>query len=91
MHFAWGTPQVQLPWEMAKWRVILATPVLLEDEVHGRLPVGAITLVSDLDPKDGILHKLQKEDRELLQRVERFLAEAGSKVLRPSYSDRSQN
>jgi hypothetical protein len=89
--FCWGTPQVQMPWGMTKWRVILATPVLLEDGVHGRLPVGAITLVSDLDPKDGILHKLQKDDRELLQRVERFLARGGRKVLLPSYSDRSQN
>jgi hypothetical protein len=76
---------------MPKWRVILATPILLEDEVHGRLPVGAITLVSDLDPDDGVLHKLQKDDRELLQRVERFLAAAAAEVLMPSYSDRERD
>lgn len=80
--FCWGTPQIQFPSGRPKWSWILATPVVLrEDSRFGRLPVGAVTLVSDKDLKESVLEKLRSEDPMLLAEIERFLASAAADVL----------
>jgi hypothetical protein len=55
--------------------------VLREDSKFGRLPVGAVTLVSDKDLKESVLEKLRSEDPMLLAEIERFLASAAADVL----------
>ena len=89
--FCWGTPQVQFPQgPRPKWHWILATPVVLEDDsVYGRLPVGAVTLVSDCSMSKSVLRKVGEDDRghELLSDIERFLAEVAEGALAPSDSD----
>jgi hypothetical protein len=80
--FCLGMPQVQLPDGYPKWHWILATPVVLEEhEKFGRLPVGAVSLVSDRDLEESVLGSLQAEDPELLGEIERFLATAAEKAL----------
>lgn len=80
--FCWGMPQVRLPEGFPKWHWILATPVVLEGhEEFGRLPVGAVTLVSDHELETSVLGKLRKEDPDLLGEIERYLATAAEKAL----------
>jgi hypothetical protein len=80
--FCWGMPQVQLPEGFPKWHWVLATPVVLEEhKKFGRLPVGAVTLVSDRDLHESVLGRLQARDHELLGEIERFLATAAEKAL----------
>lgn len=82
--FCWGTPQVQLPQGRPKWHWILATPVVLEEHpTFGRLPVGAVTLVSDRDLKESVLGRLRAENPELLGWIERYLAAAAEGALTP--------
>lgn len=80
--FCWGTPQIQLPQGRPKWHWILATPVVLDEgSQFGRLPVGAVTLVSNRPLEESVLEKLRTEDDELLAEIERFLASAAETVL----------
>jgi hypothetical protein len=82
--FCAGTPKIELPSGRPKWHWILATPVVLEDdEVYGRLPVGAVTLVSNRDLDESVLGKLRSEDEALLRKLERFLATAAEVALKP--------
>jgi len=79
--FCRGNPQVQLPMEHQKWRWILATPVMIEeDPVFGRLPVGAVTLVSDRPQEESVLNQLKGQ---LLGEIEDFLAAVASDALTP--------
>jgi hypothetical protein len=80
--FCWGTPQIQLPGGRPKWAWILATPVVLrEDSSYGRLPVGAVTLVSDRALGESVLGRLREENPGLLVEVERFLSDAAADLL----------
>lgn len=80
--FCWGTPQTQLPEGRPKWAWILATPVVLrEDSNYGRLPVGAVTLVSDRPLEESVLGRLREEDPRLLVEIERFLSHAAADLL----------
>jgi hypothetical protein len=80
--FCWGMPQVQLPDGYPKWHWVLATPVVLEEhEEFGRLPVGAVTLVSDRDMRESVLGRIRADDPELLGEIERFLATAAERAL----------
>ena len=79
--FCRGNPQVQFPQEHQKWRWILATPVMIEeDPVFGRLPVGAVTLVSDRPHDESVLSQLKGQ---LLGEIEDFLAAVASDALTP--------
>ena len=55
--------------------------VLGEDSRFGRLPVGAVTLVSDRSLDESVLSKLRIENPGLLAEIERFLAAAAEGVL----------
>jgi SIR2-like domain len=80
--FCWGTPQIQLPGGRPKWAWILATPVVLgEDSGYGRLPVGAVTLVSDRALEKSVLGRLREENPRLLTEIERFLSDAAADLL----------
>lgn len=82
--FCSGTPKIELPSGRPKWHWILATPVVLEDDRdYGRLPVGAVTLVSNRDLEESVLGRLRHENEALLRKVERFLASAAELALRP--------
>ncbi|HKH64632.1 MAG TPA: SIR2 family protein [Solirubrobacterales bacterium] len=79
--FCWGMPKVRLPDGFPKWHWILATPVVLEEhEEFGRLPIGAVSLVSDKDLDASVLGELRKVDSDLLMEIERFLATAAEKA-----------
>jgi hypothetical protein len=80
--FCWGTPQLEFPEGQPKWHWILATPVMIEESrIWGRLPVGAVTLVSDRDREESVLATL---DTELMGEIERFLATVASGALTPT-------
>lgn len=82
--FCAGTPKIEFPSGRPKWHWILATPVILEDDVaYGRLPVGAVTLVSNRGLEESILGRLRNENELLLRSVERFLSSAAEFALRP--------
>jgi len=79
--FCWGMPKVRLPEGFPKWHWILATPVVLEEhDEFGRLPIGAVSLISDKDISASVLNRLRKDDSELLMEIERFLATAAEKA-----------
>ncbi|HKO37156.1 MAG TPA: SIR2 family protein [Solirubrobacterales bacterium] len=79
--FCRGNPQVQFPQEHQKWRWILASPVMIEeDPVLGRLPVGAVTLVSDRSQEESVLSQLEDQ---LLNEIEDFLTAVASDALTP--------
>lgn len=79
--FCRGNPQVQFPQEHQKWRWILATPVMIEDDPElGRLPVGAVTLVSDRSQEESVLSRLKGQ---LLGEIEDFLTAVASDALTP--------
>ncbi len=82
--FCAGTPKIEIPSGRPKWHWILATPVVLEDDgEYGRLPVGAVTLVSSRDLEDSVLGELRTDDADFLRDLERFLATAAESALRP--------
>jgi hypothetical protein len=82
--FCAGTPKIEIPSGRPKWHWILATPVVLEDDKeYGRLPVGAVTLVSSRDLDESVLGKLRARDEDFLRELERFLATAAESALRP--------
>lgn len=85
--FCGGTPQVQLPQGSQKWRWILATPVTLESKTtNARLPVGAVTLVSDQRLQDSSRGQLDDSNHDLLADIERYLADVAADVLDPAKS-----
>jgi hypothetical protein len=54
-----------------------------DDERYGRLPVGAVTLVSSRDLDESVLGKMRTEDEGFLRDLERFLASAAESALKP--------
>jgi hypothetical protein len=80
--FCWGTPQIQFPQGRPKWHWILAMPVVLgEGSPFGRLPVGAVTLVSDRKLEQSALGKLRVQAPGLLAEIGQFLATSAAAVL----------
>lgn len=82
--FCFGVPRVH-EFQVAshQWNFVLAFPVIIDDHSLGRLPVGAITVASNIPGGRSTLARLRASSPQRLQRMGQYLQEQAASVLNP--------